>query len=130
MQPVHELRFAFTVDDYDGALQLFRDIFGLEPIENFEEGKGRGTILKVPSATLELFNAAYTDHVDDIEVGRRLGERFRIAVKVDDVREAAEAVRGMGAGEMAAVVDTPWGDRNHRFRTKEGMQMTLFESPG
>jgi hypothetical protein len=30
---------------------------------------------------------------------------------------------------MAAPVDTPWGDKNQRFRAKDGMQLTLFQSP-
>ena len=30
---------------------------------------------------------------------------------------------------MAPAVETPWGDRNQRFRAKYGMQLTLFQSP-
>ncbi|MPZ92390.1 MAG: VOC family protein, partial [Actinobacteria bacterium] len=55
MTAARELRFAFTFDDYEAALRLFRDVFGLETIEELDHEGGRGVILRVPSATLELF---------------------------------------------------------------------------
>lgn len=64
-----------------------------------------------------------------MEVGRRLGERVRIAVRVDDLAEARRAVADSGAEPTAPAVETPWGDRNQRFKTKDGMQLTLFQSP-
>lgn len=129
MQPVRELRFAFTVADYDAALRLFTEAFGLETIEEFEAQGGRGILLKVPAATLELFDVTHTNVVDEIEVGHPLGERVRIATRVEDLTSAADAVRQHGAKELAPPVDTPWGDRNQRFRV-HGLQMTLFQSSG
>jgi catechol 2,3-dioxygenase-like lactoylglutathione lyase family enzyme len=130
MGRAQELRFAFTVDDFDAAVQLFRDVLGLETLMDLEEQGGRGVILRVPSATLELFDVRHTDVVDEIEAGRALGERVRIAVRVGDLEEAARAVAGAGAEALAAPVDTPWGDRNQRFRTANGMQLTLFRPRG
>jgi catechol 2,3-dioxygenase-like lactoylglutathione lyase family enzyme len=127
MPPARELRFAFTFDDYDAALRLYRDIFGLETVEELDGQGGRGVILRVPAATLELFDLDHGRLVDDVEVGRWVGERVRIAVKVDDLGEASRAVAGTGAEQMATPVETPWGDRNQRFRTKDGMQLTLFQ---
>jgi catechol 2,3-dioxygenase-like lactoylglutathione lyase family enzyme len=129
MTAARELRFAFTFDDYEAALRLFRDVFGLETIEDLDHEGGRGVILRVPSATLELFDLAQGEVVDDIEVGRPLGERVRIAVNVDDLEEASKAVIASGTEPQAEPVDTPWGDRNRRFRTSEGLQLTLFQSP-
>jgi lactoylglutathione lyase len=125
-----ELRFAFVLDDLDRALHLFRDIFGLEVIEELERDGGRGAILAVPAATLELFDVRHGDVIDGIEVGRALGERVRVAVRVDDVHEASVEVAGAGAEALAEVVETPWGDRNRRFRAWDGPQLTLFETPG
>ena len=128
MTAVRELRFAFTVDDYDGALSLFRDIFGLQTIEEFQAQGGRGILLDVPVATLEIFDNTHTDVIDMIEVGRQLGERARIAARVDDLPSASDSVRGLGAQVLAPPVTTPWGDRNQRFRAC-GLQLTLFQSP-
>lgn len=126
MPPARELRFAFTFDDYDAALHLFRDVFGLETLMDLDHQGGRGVILEVPAATLELFDADHTRHVDEIEVGRPLGETVRIAVRIDDLGEAGRAVEEAKAVAMADAVDTPWGDRNRRYRTADGLQLTLF----
>jgi catechol 2,3-dioxygenase-like lactoylglutathione lyase family enzyme len=129
MVPARELRFCFVIDDYDAALRLYRDVFGLEVLMDLAEQGGRGVILKVPEATLELLDGEHGGMVDDVEVGRRLGDRVRIAVKVDDLAAASRAVADAGGEALASPVDTPWGDRNQRFRAKDGMQLTLFRSP-
>jgi predicted enzyme related to lactoylglutathione lyase len=127
--PARELRFCFVIDDYEAAAHLYRDVFGLEVLMELDEQGGRGVILSVPEATLELVNAEHGGMVDDVEVGRRVDDRVRIAVKVDDLQAASRAVTGTGGEAMAPPVDTPWGDRNQRFRAKDGMQLTLFQSP-
>ena len=53
-------------------------------------------ILKVPSATLEPFDVRHTDVVDGIEAGHPTGQRVRIAVRVDDLGQAALEVAGAG----------------------------------
>ena len=125
--PARELRFAFTFEDYDAAVHLFRDVFGLPTLMDLEEQGGRGVILSVPSATLELFDPRHTDVVDRIEAGEPTGGWVRIAVRVDDLGAAAAAAGSAGAEPVAAPVLTPWGDRNQRFRLSEGLQLTLFE---
>jgi catechol 2,3-dioxygenase-like lactoylglutathione lyase family enzyme len=126
MAKARELRFAFTFDDYEGAVRLFRDVLGLETLMDLERQGGRGVILAVPSATLEVFDARHTDVIDEIEVGRALGQRVRIAVRVDDLGQAGSAVVKAGAQPVADPVLTPWGDRNQRFEIPGGLQLTLF----
>jgi catechol 2,3-dioxygenase-like lactoylglutathione lyase family enzyme len=126
MTTARELRFAFTFEDYEAAVRLFRDVFGLKTLMDLERQGGRGVILSVPSATLEIFDARHTEVVDEIEVGRPTGERVRIAVRVDDLGEASAAVAHAGAEVLAEPVLTPWGDRNQRFRLPEGLQLTMF----
>jgi lactoylglutathione lyase len=111
-----ELRFAFVFDEYEEAVHLYRDVFGLEVAMELDWQGGRGVILRVPAATLELFDVRHGDVIDDIEVGRRLDTRVRIAVRVDDLENAARSVGETGAEPMAPAVETPWGDRNQRFR--------------
>jgi hypothetical protein len=67
--------------------------------------------------------------VDEVEVGRRLGERVRIAVRVDALEMASRSVLDSGAEALAGAVETPWGDHNQRFRSKDGTQLTLFQTP-
>ena len=124
-----EVRFVLVVDDYEAAAHLYRDVFGLEVLMDLEADGGHGVILKLPAATLELADPEHGRIVDQIEVGRGLEDRVRIAVEVDDLAEAADAVRESGGEPMADVVGTPWGDRNQRFRAKDGLQLTLFATP-
>jgi predicted enzyme related to lactoylglutathione lyase len=128
MVRARELRFSFVIDDYEAAAHLYRDVFGLEVLMDLGEHGGRGVILNVPKATLELVDAEHGGMVDAIEVGGPVEDRVRIAVKVDDLRAASRDVDETGAKAMAPPVDTPWGDRNQRFRTKEGLQLTLFQA--
>lgn len=122
-----ELRIALTFDDYDAALRLFRDVLGLAPVQVLDAQGGRGVILDLPAATLELFDRRHGALVDEIEVGRVLDQRMRIAVWVDDLRQADEAVMAAGARPEGEPVDTPWGDRNRRYHTADNLQLTLFE---
>ena len=126
MTGARELRFAFTFEDYDAAVHLFRDVLELETVMDLERQGGRGVILSVPSATLELFDRRHTDVVDEIEAGRPLGEQVRIASRVNDLAAAAAGVSDAGAEVVAEPVATPWGDHNQRFRTADGLQLTLF----
>ena len=127
-EPAREVRFVAIVDDVDAALRVFRDALGLEVHARFEADGASGVLLEVPASTLELFEQAYGDHVDEIEAGRALHVPLRIAVRVDSLSRGASEVADAGAVSEASPVVTPWGDRNQRFRAS-GVQLTLFESP-
>ena len=51
---------------------------------------------------------------------------MRLALEVTDSGETARRLIAAGADEVAPPVTTPWGDRNARVRTPDGMQLTLF----
>lgn len=127
MSVARELRFVLVLEDYDAGLRLFRDAFGLEVEEAFDQQVGRGVLLRVPSASLELLDRTHADWVDEVEVGRALGGSVRVAVRVDDLAEAGEAAVAGGARPIADPVETPWGDRNRRFESA-GLPLTLFET--
>jgi uncharacterized glyoxalase superfamily protein PhnB len=66
--------------------------------------------------------------VDQIEAGTRVSGAVRLAVEVADSEETARRLIDAGAEQMAPPVTTPWGDRNARVRTPDGMQLTLFSA--
>jgi catechol 2,3-dioxygenase-like lactoylglutathione lyase family enzyme len=123
---VHELRIALTVDDYEAAIAFYRDALGLSEVESWTRPDGRGTILAAGRATLELFDRPMAESLDAIEVGRRVSGVVRFAIEVDDAAAAAADLVSAGGTLEAAPVLTPWGDRNARVRTPDGMQLTLF----
>jgi catechol 2,3-dioxygenase-like lactoylglutathione lyase family enzyme len=130
MKVPREFRFVIVVEDVDAAARLYREVFGLEVLMELDEDGGRGIILKVPAATLELADAEHGAIIDQIEAGKRTGDRVRVAVEVEDLDQATEAVVEAGAQPLADPVDTPWGDRNRRFRTKDGVPLTLYQPSG
>lgn len=93
MIPVRELRFILVTDDYEWAAHLYREVFGLEVLMDLDEQAGRGVILKVPAATLELVDVHHERMVDELEAGRPLDHRARVAVQVDELADAARRSR-------------------------------------
>jgi len=128
MDKVTELRVALTVPDFDEALAFYRDALGLEQLADWSGDTGRVVLLSAGRATLELFDEAQAAKVDAIEAGRRLSGTVRLAVEVADTDVAARTLVAAGAEEVAPPVDTPWGDRNARVQTPDGMQLTLFSA--
>jgi uncharacterized glyoxalase superfamily protein PhnB len=123
---VTELRVALTVANFDEALAFYRNAVGLEQIADWSTENGRVVVLNAGRATLELFDEAQAEFVDEIEAGRRVSGTVRLALEVTDSGETARRLISAGAEEVAPPVTTPWGDRNARVRTPDGMQLTLF----
>ncbi len=126
MSGVTELRVALTVDDFDQAVAFYRDALGLEQIEDWSSDEGKVILLAAGRATLELLNGKQAALVDQIEAGRRVAGTVRLALEVDDGDAMARRLVAAGATKIADPVTTPWGDRNARVESPDGMQLTLF----
>jgi methylmalonyl-CoA/ethylmalonyl-CoA epimerase len=126
---VQELRITLTVDDFDAAVRLYRDALGLPEVADWSSEQGRVLLLDAGRATLELFDEAQAAMVDDLEVGRRVSGKVRLALQVPDADAAATTLVAAGATGVAPAAETPWGDRNARVAAPDGMQLTLF-TPG
>jgi lactoylglutathione lyase len=124
---VREVRVAITVDDYEGALALWRDVLGLDIIEAWDRPDGRGTILAGGRATIEVVDRTQAETIDRVEVGERVTGVLRLALEVDDAGVATQALTGAGAQHLKGPVVTPWGDRNARVVLPGDIQVTLFE---
>jgi uncharacterized glyoxalase superfamily protein PhnB len=126
MANVTELRVALTVKNFGEALAFYRDTLGLEQLADWSSEAGRVVVLNAGRATLELLDHAQAETVDAIEVGRRVSGTVRLAMNVADSEDMAQRLVAAGAVQVAPPVMTPWGDRNARVKTSEGMQLTLF----
>jgi lactoylglutathione lyase len=116
-----------TVNDFEAALAFYRDALGLKAVESWANDGGRGVILALPQATLELFDIPQAETVDAIEVGERVSGQFRLAVQVDNLETAVAELQQAGAAVLSHSVITPWADTNQRLKTPDGMQLTLFQ---
>lgn len=126
---IHEVRVALTVDDFDGAARLYREGLGLTVEQAWSAPQGRVIILPAGRATIELLDRAQAEFVDRIEVGARVGGPVRLALGVSNAAETGERLRALGARVVHAPVLTPWGHRNMRLETPDGLQLTLFQLP-
>jgi lactoylglutathione lyase len=120
--PVHELRVALTVDDYEQALSFYRDALGLPVVDDW----GDGAVLDAGRATLEVLSRPAAGHADEVEVGERVAGPVRLALEVDDSAATADTLAAAGAERLGEPVVTPWSHRNVRVRAPDGMQLTLF----
>lgn len=125
-EAVSELRLVLTVDDHDRAVDFYRDALGLTELEHYEERGGRVTILAAGRATLELNDDPYAAYIDEVEVGRRVPGRVRVAFQVPDSDTTTERLVTAGARLVAPPTRTPWDSRNARLRDPDGHQLTLF----
>jgi len=80
------MRLVVEASDYDQAVAFYRDLLGAREELVVESGGGaKVTILDVGRATLEISNPAQVAMIDDVEVGRRVSPKLRVAFEVTDV---------------------------------------------
>jgi predicted enzyme related to lactoylglutathione lyase len=118
-------------EDFEEAVAFYRDVLGL-PVELDLEGEGgeHVVILDAGRATLELSNPAQVAMIDEVEVGRRVAPRLRVAFEVDDATTATDRLVDAGAELVAPPTRTPWDSLNSRLEAPAGLQLTLFEEVG
>jgi predicted enzyme related to lactoylglutathione lyase len=126
--PVLQLRLVVETEDFDDAVAFYRDVLGL-PEEAAFEGSGceRVVILQAGRATLELANPAQHRMIDDVEVGRHVAPRLRVAFEVTDSPRATSDLVAAGARLVAPPVETPWRSLNARLDAPAGLHITLFQ---
>jgi lactoylglutathione lyase len=98
---VREVRVAITVEDFEGALGLWRGALGLAVTEEWDRADGRGMILAAGRATIELVDARQAATIDEVEVGRRVSGPVRLALEVGDAAVVAERVATAGGEHLA-----------------------------
>jgi predicted enzyme related to lactoylglutathione lyase/uncharacterized damage-inducible protein DinB len=125
---VRQLRLVVAAEDYDDAVRFYRDALGL-PVEGaFEaEGGAHVTILDAGRATLEIANPAQQRFIDDVEVGRRVAPRMRVAFEVDDAERVTRRLRDAGAAVVAPPTETPWRSLNARLDAPAQLHVTVFQ---
>ena len=128
---VRQLRLVVEASDYEAAVAFYRDVLGgaEELVVEGEHGE-TVTILDVGRATLELSNPAQVAMIDEVEVGRRVAPRLRVAFEVDDAAAVTDELLAAGAELIAPPTRTPWDSLNARLAGPAGLQLTLFQELG
>lgn len=126
--PVRQLRLVVEADDYEAALAFYRDVLGLPEQAAFSgDGGARVAILDAGRATLEIANPAQKTMIDDVEVGRQVAPRLRVAFEVDDAEQTTQRLVEAGAEEVAPPTVTPWRSLNARLDAPAGLHITIFQ---
>jgi len=125
---VLEMRVVVTAPDYAEALAFYRDVLGLPVLAAFDDDAGHVTILGAGRATLELSDVAHAEHIDHMEVGRRVAGHIRVAFEVSDSAAATDRLVAGGATLIAPPTPTPWRSLNSRLDAPGGLQLTLFQN--
>jgi predicted enzyme related to lactoylglutathione lyase len=125
---VRQLRLVVEAEDYDEAVRFYRDVLGL-PVEGaYEAGGGAHvTILDAGRATLEIANPAQKRYIDEVEVGRQVAPRMRVAFEVDDGEGVTRRLAEAGATVVAPPTETPWRSLNARLDAPAGLHLTVFQ---
>ena len=128
---VRQLRLVVEADDFEAAVAFYRDELGM-PVELDLEGDNgeHVIILEAGRATLELSNPAQVAMIDQVEVGRRVAPRLRVAFEVDDAAAVTDRLADAGADVVAPPTRTPWNSLNARLEAPAGLQITVFEERG
>lgn len=127
-RPVRQLRLVVEAQDYEAAVSFYRDVLGLPEEAAFEgQGDARVTILDAGRATLEIANPAQKRMIDDVEVGRQVSPRMRVAFEVDDVMQRTARLTAAGAAQVAPPTPTPWRSLNARLDAPASLHITLFQ---
>lgn len=127
-KPILELRVAITTSDFERLVKFYCDGLGIEPAQIWNNGQGQALILDMGAATLELFDEAQAETIDQIEAGRRVSGQIRFALQVPNLDAAMQRLLAHGATLVHPPVMTPWGDYNARLQDPDGMQITLFQA--
>jgi predicted enzyme related to lactoylglutathione lyase len=125
---VIQMRLVVEAEDFEEAVAFYRDSLGLrEELSVAGEGGAEVIILDAGRATLELINSAQRRFIDEVEVGRQVSRKIRVAFEVRDVGSETERLVSSGADLIAEPVETPWRSRNSSMEAPAGLQITLFE---
>jgi len=126
--PVLEMRVALTTNEYERLVKFYCDGLGIEPAAIWNNGGGQALMLNMGKATLEIFDEAQADTIDQLEAGRWISGQIRFALEVPDLNAAMERLITQGATLVHPPIMTPWGDYNVRLQDPDGIQITLYQT--
>jgi catechol 2,3-dioxygenase-like lactoylglutathione lyase family enzyme len=125
---VRQLRVVVETENYEQAVHFYRDVLGLpEELALDSNGGARVTILTAGRATLELANPAQRKMIDELEVGRQVSPRIRLAFEVRDAATTTQLLTEAGAVQVAPPTRTPWNSVNARLDAPAELHITIFE---
>ncbi len=126
--PILEMRVAVTTRDYERLTKFYCAGLGIEPAAIWNNGDGQALMLNMGNASLEIFDEAQAQTIDQLEAGKRVSGQIRFALQVPDLNAAMQRLLAHGAMLVHPPIVAPWGDSIVRLQDPDGMQITLFQA--
>jgi catechol 2,3-dioxygenase-like lactoylglutathione lyase family enzyme len=116
---VEELAFVVSTGHFDESLAFYRDLIGLELVEEWSE-YGHGAVLSAGGvARVELIDL----DLPDAELPRHAPF---LGLKVSDVEMIHERVVAAGAPILSALEQRPWGGRGFAVEDPNGIGVNVY----
>ena len=107
---------------------FYVDAFGFEIAYRWPaDGTPAFVHLKLPGDSRGIGIGRLDGHVHGLPVGHGPA-RFELCLYVDDMDVACARLRALGAAELRAAVDEPWGERRAYFADRDGNPIHLAMS--
>ena len=124
----HFAGVAEIVEDFEAAVQFYRDTLGLE-VESLGEGYATATVPGVLHfgiwSRAEAAQATYCNP----DAAERVPLGFTIAFEVDNVTKAAQHLDNAAVKVVQPTKTEPWGQVTIRFITPSGALCEIAETP-
>ena len=124
----HFAGVAEIVEDFEAAVQFYRDTLGLE-VESLSEGYATATIPGVLHFGIWSRAEAAEATYGSPDAAERVPLGFTIAFEVDDVTEAAQHLDNAAVKIVQPTKTEPWGQVTSRFITPSGALCEIAETP-
>lgn len=128
---ISELRLVIEAQDWDAAVEFYRDALGLPLREGYANDDAAQIILEAGSASIELvhpeLSSADSDGDQSTDIASPSSPRIRLVVRSDDARETATALQRAGAEVVDDPHLTPIGTVKARVVGPDHMPITVFQ---
>ena len=124
----HFAGVAEIVEDFEAAVQFYRDTLGLE-VESLSEGYATATVPGVLHFGIWSRAEAAEATYGSPDAAERVPLGFTIAFEVDNVTEAAQHLDNAAVKIVQPTKTEPWGQVTSRFITPSGALCEIAETP-
>ena len=124
----HFAGVAEIVEDFEAAIQFYRDTLGLE-VESLSEGYATATVPGVLHFGIWSRAEAAEATYGSPDAAERVPLGFTIAFEVDEVTEAAQHLNNEAVEVVQPTKTEPWGQVTSRFITPSGALCEIAETP-
>ena len=124
----HFAGVAEIVEDFEAAVQFYRDTLGLE-VESLSEGYATATVPGVLHFGIWSRAEAAEATYGSPDAAERVPLGFTIAFEVDEVAKAAQHLDSAAVEVVQPTKTEPWGQVTSRFITPSGALCEIAETP-